>query len=219
MILIGRNLSPFTRRVAVSLHLMEMPFERRELATATQADEIRKINPLGRVPALVLDDGEVLIDSVAILDHLDEVAGPDRRLTPAEGAGRRLVNRLVSFALGAMEKGVVAYYETARRPVAAQWPEWAAQADAQIRAGLEQLDAAAAAAGPGEWLHGGSLSQADISAVVALDFIRTVRSALVAAGDLPALSALAERCRALPAFAATMPQTPDPAEEEAERHV
>lgn len=207
MILIGRNLSPFTRRVAISLRIMDMPFERRELATATQADEIRAINPLGRVPALVLDDGEVLVDSAAILDHLDEVAGPARRLTPAAGAARRTVNRLVAYALGAMEKGVTAYYETARRPPEVQWPEWAARADAQVRAGLDQLEAAAAAAGDG-WLVGDSMTQADISAVVALDFIRAVRPGLLGAEDLPALGALARRCSALPAFAETVPHLP-----------
>lgn len=207
MILVGRNLSPFTRRVAISLHLLDLPFERRELATATQMDEIRAYNPLGRVPALVLDDGEVLIDSTAILDHLDETAPPDRRLTPAAGADRRRVNRLVAFALGAMEKGIVAYYETARRPADVQWPQWSRMADAQVLAGLQQLDTAARDAGEG-WLVGGRLSQADVSAVVALDFIRTVRPALLPAGALPHLTALGLRCDTLPAFAATRPQLP-----------
>ncbi|SOD96775.1 glutathione S-transferase family protein [Caenispirillum bisanense] len=210
MILIGRNLSPFTRRVAISLHLLDMPFERRELATATQVEEIRAYNPLARVPALVLDDGEILVDSSAILDHLDEVAGPDRRLTPAAGAARRTVNRLVAFALGAMEKGVTAYYELNRRPADVQWPEGAARADVQVRGGLDQLEAAAQAAdtASGGWLVGDRIGQADISAVVALDFIRAVRPGLLADGELPALDALARRCAALPAFAATVPQTP-----------
>ncbi|GAA0568749.1 glutathione S-transferase family protein [Caenispirillum bisanense] len=210
MILVGRNLSPFTRRVAISLQLIGLPFERRELATATQMDEIRTYNPLGRVPALVLEDGEVLIDSAAILDYLDELAPADRRLTPAAGAERRSVNRLVAFALGAMEKGVIAYYETARRPAELQWPQWSQMADAQILAGLQQLETAAAAIAGDGWLVGERLTQADISAVVALDFIRAVRPALLPAEALPHLSALARRCGEMPAFAATRPQPPSP---------
>lgn len=205
MILVGRDLSPFTRRVAVSLMLMEMPFQRRELATATQADDIRAYNPMGRVPALELDDGEVLVDSAAILDFLDEMAGPGLRLTPADGPQRRHVLKLCAFATGAMEKGVVSYYEETRRPEDRRWPDNTARCDAQARAALDVLDAACVAAGAEQWLAGERISQADVSAVVALDFIRTVRPALLGAEDLPALALLARRCAALPAFATTRP--------------
>lgn len=205
MILVGRNLSPYTRRVAVSLDLMEMPFERRELATATDQDLIRAVNPLGRVPALILDDGEVLIESWAILDHLDEMAGPGLRLTPATGTLRRRVQSLTAFATGAMDKGVVAYYETARRPEQYRWDDYQQRADAAIRSALDVLDAAALAAGTGEWLVQGRLSQADVSAVIALDFIRTVRPGLAPDEDVPALAALAARANGLPQFAKTRP--------------
>ena len=78
--LIGHYDSPFVRRVGMSLHILGMPFERQLLSVFSNADELRAYNPVGRVPALVLDDGEVLVDSAAILDHLDEVAGPERAL-------------------------------------------------------------------------------------------------------------------------------------------
>lgn len=205
MILVGRNLSPYTRRVAISLDLMEMPFERREYATATDVEQIRAINPMGRVPALVLDDGEVLVESGAILDHLDEMAGPGLRLTPAGGADRRQVLKLSAYATGAMDKAVVAYYEETRRPEDKQWPDYADRADAQVLAALEVLDAACLAAGGDGPVVGGRLSQADVSATVALDFVRRVRPGLVAADAVPALQALAERCNALPSFAKTRP--------------
>ena len=48
-------------------------------------DAMRAINPLGRIPSLVLDDGEVLIDSAAILDWLDQTVGPERALLPPPG--------------------------------------------------------------------------------------------------------------------------------------
>ena len=87
--LIGHYDSPFVRRVGISLHVLGMPFERELLSVFGDAEEMRAFNPLVRVPALVLDDGECLIDSAAILDHLDEIAGPGRALLPAGGKARR----------------------------------------------------------------------------------------------------------------------------------
>ena len=66
------------------MKLMGIDYEQTALATTDQRDEIAKFNPLVRVPALVLDDGEILIDSSAIVDHLNEAAAPDQRRIPAE---------------------------------------------------------------------------------------------------------------------------------------
>src|ERR1700744_2463339 len=111
MELLGYYESPFVRRVGVTLHLYGMPFVHRPLRTMADLDatEIRANNPLGRIPALVLDDGGVLIDSPFIIDWLDEQAG-ERALVPREGPERRQVNRLVALAQGAAEKYVAAYY-------------------------------------------------------------------------------------------------------------
>jgi len=97
MELIGSYGSPFVRRVAVTLHLYGMAFTQLPLGTVPDAAAIRAKNPLGRVPALVLDDGEVLIDSLFIIDWMDEQAGA-RALVPRAGAERRRVNRLTALA-------------------------------------------------------------------------------------------------------------------------
>ena len=89
MILVGQYDSPFVRRVGVTLHLYEIPFTRNAISVFTDAGEMAQINPLVRIPSLVLDSGETLIDSAAILDTLDEMVGPSRALTPASGAVRR----------------------------------------------------------------------------------------------------------------------------------
>ena len=85
MILIGMFDSPFVRRVAVSMNLLKMPFEHRNWSVGKDFELIRQFNPLGRVPALVLEDGESLIDSAAILDFLDDLVGPERALLPRTG--------------------------------------------------------------------------------------------------------------------------------------
>ena len=76
MILVGRYLSPFTRRTAIVLKTLKIDFEVKTLPATPENAELVAINPLGRVPAVVLDDGEVLIDSAAIIDHLWKSAIP-----------------------------------------------------------------------------------------------------------------------------------------------
>src|SRR3978361_2444326 len=85
MFLIGQYDSPFVRRVAIALRLYGLPFEPRPWSTFGDADKIAPYNPLRRVPTLVLDDGEVLIESTAILDHLDETVGPARAMIADSG--------------------------------------------------------------------------------------------------------------------------------------
>lgn len=201
MILVGRYLSPFVRRVAVTMKLHGIPFERRVLSTLKDGDAIRGFNPLGRVPALVLDDGETLIESGAILDYLDEWVGFERALTPPSGAARRRVLRLVALATGAAEKTVAAAYERQRRPADKIHPPWAEQCEAQARAGFAALEAAA---GDG-WLVDGRLTQADVSAVCAYDFAHVMLPGLLEARAYPKLAGLAARAAALDAFATTHP--------------
>lgn len=203
MKLYGRNYSPFVRRVATSLKLLGLPFEHLELSVVTERDRIIPLNPLVRVPALELDDGTVLIDSAAILDHIDESVGPDRALIPAAGTGslRRDVLQSVALAIGACEKMVTAYYERTRRPAEFLYEPWASQCEEQARTALSVLDARVANGTP---LHGGRLTQADVSAVIAYDFARlTSRDTVAPDGAFPALAAYAAALNQRPEFSST----------------
>lgn len=201
MKLIGRNYSPFVRRVATTLTLLDIPFEHHQLSVITEREAVKSYSPLVRVPALVLDDGETLIDSAAILDAIDQMVGPERAMVPVAGAERRAVLKLVALAVGACEKMVSAYYERTRRPAEFLYEDWAKQCEDQARAALTVLDQAAATATP---LSGGRLTQADISAVIAYDFAcLTLKDQLTPESSFPALAAYSARLNALPAFAST----------------
>ena len=89
MILIGQYDSPFVRRVAIALRLYGLPFEHRPWSTFGEGDKIAPFNPLRRVPTLVLEDGEALIESTAILDYLDELAGAQDVMIAKNGLERR----------------------------------------------------------------------------------------------------------------------------------
>ena len=82
MILIGQYDFPFVRRVGIALTLYGLPFEHRPWSVFGDADKIRAYNPLVRVPTLVLDDGEVLIESHIILDYLDSLVPADQAMFP-----------------------------------------------------------------------------------------------------------------------------------------
>ena len=115
MQLIGVNRSPYTRRVAITLKTYGLPYEQRDLSGFGNRAAVRAANPLGRIPALVLDDGEVLVDSGAIIDHLDEAYGRDRALTPASGADRRAVLKVAALMMGACDKGLLCRSSRRRR--------------------------------------------------------------------------------------------------------
>ncbi len=202
MQLIGRYLSPFVRRVGTTLNLYEIPFEHRPLATMGEdRATIRESNPVTRVPALVLDSGETLVDSAAILDYLDEQVGPERALTPANGPRRRQVMKLMAIAVGAAEKSVLTVYEKRFRPEEKWHAPWVEMCASQARDGFTWLNAAC----EGPWLQGDEMTQADVSTVCAYDFVRVVNPELYATLQCPQLDALSQRANELPAFASTRP--------------
>ena len=104
MILVGQYDSPFVRRVAVTMNIYTMPFERRVLSVFTDFEAMLAVNPLGKVPVLQLEDGELLYDSRAILDYLDGLVPVEKRLVPAGEPHRRRILRIEAVALGLAEK-------------------------------------------------------------------------------------------------------------------
>jgi glutathione S-transferase len=116
MKLLGHYMSPYTRRVAVSLNVLGMPFELVELSVIAQPERVRLHNPVLRIPTVVMDDGEPLVESGAILDEIDQMAGPARALIPPHGASRRRVMQTAALAIASMEKVQWGYYERRFRP-------------------------------------------------------------------------------------------------------
>src|SRR5947209_2616939 len=112
MILMGQYDSPFVRRVAITLHHYALPFEHRPWSVWGDAEKIAQYNPLRRVPSLLLADGVTLVETSAIVDYLDELAGPKRALLPASGATRRDGLRVAALASGIADKAVQLLYSS-----------------------------------------------------------------------------------------------------------
>ena len=201
MILVGQYDSPFVRRVAVTLHLYGMPFTRNTISVFGDADQMAKINPLVRIPSLVLDSGETLIDSAAILDTLDEMAGPGRALTPASGATRRRVLQVTAMATGAIDKAGAWVYERHFHPPAHRSEELLARYQSQVAGALSWLDERV----QDGRLCGPALTQADISASALVFYLKLRAAPMFEPARYPRLAGLCDALEATEAFIATRP--------------
>lgn len=201
MLLIGVNRSPFTRRVAITLELYGIAYTQQPLSGFADRAAVRASNPLGRIPALVLDNGEALVDSSAIVDHLDEIHGRDRALTPASGAPRRDVLRIVAVAMGACDKGLDAAYERNHRPADKVHQPWIDDCMAQMKNALAAIDARAEDRKP--YLLFDRLTQADVAAFVVERLARGL--GVDTRTEMPRLHGLSHELLEHPAFRSTEP--------------
>src|SRR4029450_1341984 len=144
MFLIGQYDSPFVRRVAIAMRLYGIAFEHRPWSTFGDADKIAPYNPLRRVPTLVLDSGEALLESTAILDYLDETVGPDKAMLAPRGEVRRKQLRTCALATGLGDKAVSLLYERVLRKERLEL--WIERCQAQIAGVLHLLEKEHAAA-------------------------------------------------------------------------
>jgi glutathione S-transferase len=199
ILLVGRYLSPFVRRVAVTLRHFGVPYRRHALSTLTDMDEIARYSPIARVPVMVLATGETLVDSAAMLDYLDERAGTERTLMPASGPERQRAMFLLMLAVGTIERAMTANGEQ-RRPPDRQIPERLDRLRHFTRQGFLALDREL---GGRDWFVSGRMLQPDITAAVGLTFVCRVHPGLIAENDLPALARLTARCEATPPFEET----------------
>ena len=197
MILIGQYDSPFVRRVGIALTLYGLPFEHRPWSAFGDADKIRVYNPLVRVPTLVLDDGEVLIESHSILDYLDSLMPPDHAMFPTAQPARRQALKVAALATGLADKGVSLFYEKRLHKEVSD--VWVGRCRSQMLATLVALEADRAESGGAYWF-GDHIGHADIAVAAALRFIAEAHPGMIAMAEFPALSAHAARLEALPVF-------------------
>lgn len=195
MLLLGQYDSPFVRRVAIALTLYALPFEQRPLSVWADADELARANPLRRVPTLVLDDGETLIDSFAILDALDEMV--QQPLIARSGAERRKALRICALATGTADKCVSLFYETLLREQPSR--VWLERCQRQIEDSLAVLERERAAVADPFWF-GDRAGHADIAVACMLRFGTEALPARFRTTAFPALSAHSKRCEELPVF-------------------
>jgi glutathione S-transferase len=197
VLLIGQYDSPFVRRTAIALSLYGFDYEHRPWSVWGNEAELARVSPLRRVPVLVLDDGEALVDSISILDYLDERVGPERALYPASGAARRAALRVTALATGFADKAVSLFYEGLlhERPAA----KWADRCRRQILETLAVLESDRASR-PSPYWFGSELTHSDIAVACALRFTVEAHPGTFELEPFAALREHAARCENLDAF-------------------
>ncbi|MFW0758886.1 glutathione S-transferase [Pseudomonas sp. H11T01] len=148
MTLFHNPASPYVRKVMVLLHetgqLNRVALQNSQLSPVSPDTALNQDNPLGKIPALRLADGNVLHDSRVILDYLDHqhVGNP---LIPRDGSARWRRLTLASMADGIMDASVLVRYEVALRAPEKHWDEWLDAQRDKIRRTLAVLEADAIA--------------------------------------------------------------------------
>ena len=166
MKLIGSLASPYTRKVRIVLAEKKIDYDF-EIDNPWKADaKAAKLNPLGKVPALLLDDGRTLFDSRVIVGFLDN-ASPIARLVPAENRERVEVRRWEALADGVLDAGVLARLENQREAKLRSAP-WIERQMGKVRAGLAAMDSELA---DRPWCVGNGYSLADIAVGVCLGWL------------------------------------------------
>lgn len=200
MQLIGMLDSPYVRRVAISLRVLDIPFEHRPVSVFSTFNQFQHINPVVKAPTLVTDDGTVLMDSQLILDYLENVVRPGHSLMPTAAAARTQALRLIGLALAGCEKTVQIVYEHNLRPAEKQHAPWLERVEGQLRAAFTALEQEVSRHPlPAD----GSLNQAGITLAVAWQFNQMLLPDVLASADHPALQAYSDYAEQLPAFVAT----------------
>lgn len=198
MRLVGYMDSPFVRRVAVSAQFLGQKYEHCELSIFRDVEAFRALNPLVKVPTLICDNGQSLVDSTLIIDYLESVAG--KSLMPRTEADRIVALHAIGIALVAMEKVVQIIYETKQRPAEIQHQPWIDRVMQQLTSALELLENLV---GNGsQWLFGNEITQADITVAIAWRFILHTLPDRVSAENHKGLRQFSKRAEALREFKA-----------------
>ena len=200
MQLIGMLDSPYVRRVAISLQLLDLRFEHRSISVFSTFTQFQQINPVVKAPTFVCDDGEVLMDSTLILEYAEALAAPRRSLMPLDIHAFQHALRVIGLALAACEKSVQIIYERNQRPAEKQHEPWVTRVTGQLQAAYAALEAEIDRKPLA--IDSATISQAGITTAVAWHFTQMTLPEVIHAASFPNLCALSSRAELLPEFRA-----------------
>ena len=201
MKLIGIASSPYVRKTRIVLIEKHIGHEFVLTDLNTPDNLACQLNPLGKVPCLLLDDGNVLYDSCVIVDYLDGTT-PTNRLIPQDHLARTDVKCWEALADGIMDAAILVRLEN-KRPMEQRSPEWIRLQTGKIHSGLHAMSLRL---GQHMFCHGNTFSLADIATGCALGWLRSRFPDIGWQKDYPNLAYLFERLSTRPSFMETVPE-------------
>ena len=137
MKLIGALTSPYVRKVRIVMAEKKLDYQF-ELEDVWATDAMLKVNPLGKVPCLVMEDGGAMFDSRVIVEYLDTLT-PVGKLIPPNGRERAEVKCWEALADGVLDAAVLVRLERTQRPESQQSPEWIKRQFDKVHGGLKAM--------------------------------------------------------------------------------
>ena len=201
MKLIGSLTSPYVRKVRIVFLEKKVDVDL-ELENVWAADtKIAHNNPLGKIPCLILDDGEAIYDSRVIAEYADTLS-PVSKLIPTGSRERATVKTWEALADGIEDAGILARLEVTLRPAEQQSPDWIARQMGKIDSALAQMSREL---GENAWCHGNQMTLADIAVGCALGYMLFRFPNIAWQTQYPNLDALYQKLMQRPSFAETAP--------------
>lgn len=201
MKLIGSLTSPYVRKVRIVFSEKKVDVDL-ELENVWSADsKIATNNPLGKIPCLLLDDGDAIYDSRVIAEYADTLS-PVAQLIPSSGRERATVKTWEALADGVMDAGILARLEATWRPTEQQSPAWIERQMGKINGALCQISGEL---GENAWCHSNQLTLADIAVGCALGYLVFRFPTIEWQAQYPNLDALYQKLMQRPSFVQTMP--------------
>jgi glutathione S-transferase len=198
--LIATLTSPYARKVRIALAEKKIEYQLVEDSPWVDGTTVASVNPLGKIPVLVFDDGTTLYDSRVIVEYLDTVS-PVSRLIPEPSRQRIAVRRWEALADGVSDAAAATVLER-KRPQVQQSPDWIARQQVKIERGVAEL---ARELDDRTWCNGEGYSLADIATGCTLGYLDLRYAELDWRDRYPNLARLAEKLAKRPSFADTLP--------------
>jgi glutathione S-transferase len=192
--------SPYGRKVRVVLLEKKIPFQLQVENPWLPDSPVTALNPLGKVPILVLEDGVSVFDSRVIVEYLDHVS-PVAHLIPGEPKSRMVVRGVEALADGVTDAAVAVFLEKKRAPEQ-QSADWLILQEKTLFRGLEALSEAL---GEKIWFLGNSMTLADVSCGCTLGYLGLRFPEIDWRGAHPNLARLAEKLNSRASFKDTVP--------------
>ncbi|MBA5607147.1 glutathione S-transferase N-terminal domain-containing protein [Duganella sp. FT3S] len=202
MKLIGSLASPYVRKVRVVLAEKKLDYQFELENVWASETTIQKLNPLGKVPSLIMEDGTVMIDSRVMVEYLDTLT-PVCKLLPPNGRERADIKCWEALADGVLDAGVLVRLERTLRPPEQQSADWIARQLRKVELGLASMSDKL---GDQPYCAGIHYSLADVAVGCALGWFAFRFPEIDWRGTHPNLARLHDKLAERPSFKDTVPQ-------------
>lgn len=201
MKLIGSVTSPYVRKVRVVMAEKKLDFSFVLENVWVPETTIQEVNPLGKIPCLMMEDGSTLYDSRVIAEYLDTIS-PVCKLLPPNGRDRTEVKVWEALADGVLDAAILVFLERRERPPEQQSQKWIDRQMSKVHAGLREMSVKL---GESTYCMGTHYSLADVAVGCALGWLAFRFPDIDWRGDYPNLARLFDKLSERASFRDTVP--------------